>query len=348
MKFKKYLALSFILMGLVIIPVQGNELKTENQILDEKYEFEDKISSKYPTTSCSVFTVEYNGSVFFGNNEDEGGSRKNSRIWFVPAQDNTTYGSAYVGFYDNLLGGDDIDNLAIGGMNSQGLCFDANGIPLEFVDNTMDGPKRSGIADWEIILRECASVEEVIHWHQTHNMGGYWGNQIHWADATGDAVVIGPKFRGALAFTRITTDTFLSTNFNLAEYNLSDPNNNYPCDRYNTMQTLLDFRLSNDDLTFEHMRDILDSVHFPGTSEYLGTVYTNIFDLTTGDIYLYILSNYEEVFTLNLYDELEKGEHELRITLNGDFTSKSTVGFEAVLFILSLILIIRFGKPKTK
>ena len=50
-------------------------------------------------------------------------------------------------------------------MNSQGICFDVNGIPLEFVDNTMDGPKRSGIADWEIILRECASVEEVIHWH---------------------------------------------------------------------------------------------------------------------------------------------------------------------------------------
>ena len=335
-------------MGLVIIPVKGNEIPAENQILDEKHKFEDKISSKYSTTSCSVFTVEYNGSVFFGNNEDEGGSRKNSRIWFVPALDNATYGCAYVGFYDNLPGGDDVDNLAIGGMNSQGLCFDANGIPLEFVDDTMDGPKRSRIADWEAILRECASVEEVIHWHQTHNMGGYWGNQIHWADSTGDAVVIGPKVRGWLAFTRKTTNPFLSTNFNLAEYNLSDPNTNYPCGRYNTMQTLLNIRLSNDDLSIGQMRDILESVHFPGTSEYLGTVYSNIFDLTTRDIYLYILGNYEEVFTLNLHDELEKGEHELRITLNGDFISKSTVGFEAVLFILSLILIIRFNKPKTK
>jgi hypothetical protein len=348
MKSKNHLVLSLILTVLVIIPVQGKELKPENQIVDEKHKFKDKLSSKYPTTSCSVFTVEYNGSVFFGNNEDEGGSRKNSRIWFVPALDNTTYGAAYVGFYDNLPGGNDIDYLAIGGMNSQGLCFDANGIPVDYVLPNNEGPRRNGIHDWELILRECASVEEVILWHQSHNMGGYWGNQIHWADETGDAVVIGPGNNGLLAFTHKTAVSFLSTNFNLAEYNLSDPNTYYPCDRYNTMQTLLDFRLSNDDLTIEHMRDILDSVHFPGTSEYLGTVYTNIFDLTTRDIYLYILGNYEEVFTLNLYDELEKGEHELRITLDGDFTSKSTIGFEAVLCILSLILIIRFGRPKTK
>ena len=334
------------MISLVLIPVQGTEFQTENQLKVENYKFSEKNYSNTYSSSCSVFTVEYNGSVFFANNEDEGGSRQNSRIWFHPPLDSSTYGCAYVGFYDNLPGGDDVDNLAIGGMNTQGLCFDANGIPLGFVDDTNDGLRRNGIHDWEMILRECASVEEVIQWHQTHNMGGYWGNQIHWADSSGDAVVIGPKSGGALAFTRKTSDYFISTNFNLASYNISDPTTSYLCERYRTMQTLLDIHLENDDLTLEKMRDILETVHFQRTSEYLGTVYSNIFDLTNRDIYLYILGDYEEVFKLNLDEELEKGAHEFRITLDGDFTTRSTIGFELLFSLFSLVILLRFYKRK--
>jgi len=344
MQFKIYLVLSFVLMVLLINPDNGNGIQVENPTFIEK---SSNNSSNIPNTSCSVFTVEYNDSVFFGNNEDETGSRKNSRVWFVPASDNSTYGCAYFGFYDNLPGADDADNLAIGGINTQGLCFDTNGIQLEYVDSNNPGPIRSRIRDWGVILRECASVKEVIQWHHNHNMGGYWGNQIHWADATGDAVVIGPRSNGWLSFTRKISTYLISTNFNLADYNLSDPNTYYPCSRYRTVQTLLNIYLSDDDLTIAHMRDILESVHFPRTSEYLGTVYSNIFDLESRDIYLYILGDYDQVYKLNLYEELEKGEHELRITLNGSFSSKSTIGFEVLLCIICLILITKFYKPKT-
>jgi len=343
-----YLGLSLILMNLLFIPDQGNGIQLENHTLVEKHKVSGKNSSNFPISSCSVFTVEYNGSVFFGNNEDEGGSRKNTRVWFVPASDNRTYGCAYFGFYDNLPGGDDVDNLAIGGINAQGLCFDANGIPLGYIDSNNPGPIRSGIRDWGAILSECVSVKEVIQWHYNHNMGGYWGNQVHWADATGDAVVIGPGYNGWLSFTRKVSTYLISTNFNLAGYNLSDPDTSYPCTRYSTVQTLLNIYLSNDDLTIDHMRDILESVHCPETSDYLGTVYSNIFDLKSRNIYLYILGDYNQVYNLNLDEELEKGEHEFRITMNGDFSSKSTIiGFEVLLCIINLILIVKF-RPKTK
>ncbi|MCK4848610.1 MAG: hypothetical protein KAT16_06280 [Candidatus Heimdallarchaeota archaeon] len=348
MKFKIYLTLFLMLIGLLVIPIQGIEIQSENQILSEKHKFLDQNSSKFPNTSCSVFTVEYNGSVFFGNNEDDLGLRRNSRVWFVPALDNSTYGCAYVGFYDNLPGGDDLDNIAIGGINTQGLCFDANGIPLGWIESNINGPIRSNLKDWEAILSECASVEEVIQWYKSHNMGGYWSNQVHWADATGDAVVIGPGYTKWIAFTRKVSDYLISTNFNLVGYNLSDPNTSYPCTRYTAMKTLLEMQLSNDDLALEQVRDILDSVHFPGTSEYLGTVYSNIFDLKSGDIYFYILGDYSEVFKLNLFDELEKGAHEMRITMDGSLSPKSSIGFEALLCIISLILIIRVYRPKTK
>ncbi|MHA2244730.1 MAG: carcinine hydrolase/isopenicillin-N N-acyltransferase family protein [Candidatus Hodarchaeales archaeon] len=350
MKYKIFLALSFVLMALLLIPYQGNGIQLENQTLVEKHEVLSNNGSNFPISSCSVFTVEYNGSVFFGNNEDEGGSRKNTRVWFIPASDNSTYGCAYFGFYDNLPGGNDIDNLAIGGINDQGLSFDANGIPKPYlhVRSNIDGPIRSGINDWEAILRECASVEEVIQWHKTHNMAGYWSNQLHWADATGDAVVIGPGDNEQLVFTRKVSDYLISTNFNLAGYNLSDPYTSYPCSRFTTVQSLLNTYLSTDDLTLGHMRDILESVHFSGTSEYLGTVYSNIFDLKSRDIYIYILGDYNQVYKLNLDEELEKGEHEMRITLNGSFSAKSTIGFEVLLCIFSLIPITRFYKSKTK
>jgi len=48
----------------------------------------------------------------------------------------------------------------------------------------------SGLGYWEVILRKCATVEEVIQWYNEHNMGGWWYNQAHWADASRDAVVI--------------------------------------------------------------------------------------------------------------------------------------------------------------
>ena len=347
MKFKIYLALSFVLMGLLIIPDQGNGVQLENYTLVEKHKVSGKNSSNFPFLSCSVFTVKSNDSVFFGNNEDETGSRKNSRVWFVPASDNSTYGCGYFGFYDNLPGGDDVDDLAIGGINTQGLCFDANGIPLGYVNPNIAGPRRNEINDWEAILRECVSVKEVIQWHKNHNMGGYWGNQLHWADATGDAVVIGPGDNEQLAFTRKVSDYLISTNFNLAGYNISDPNIYYPCSRYRIVQTRLNSYLLDNDFTIAHMRDILESVHFPRTSEYLGTVYSNIFDLESRDIYLYILGDYDQVYKLNLYEELEKGEHELRITMNGSFSSKSTIGLEVLLCIIFLILITKFYKSKT-
>jgi len=350
---KKVIIYCFMVLILTLIGFT-NEIQLENQVLVENQKILDNNCFNFPKSSCSVFTVEFNGSVFFGNNEDEGGSRKNTRVWFVPASDNFTYGCAYFGFYDNQPGADDVDNLAIGGINTQGLCFDALGIPPpHLVLSNISGPTRSRIDDWGTILSECASVQEVIQWNLNHNMGGYWYNQLHWADVSGDAVIISPGSNDSLAFTRKVSDHLISTNFNLAGYNLSDPTTYYPCDRYRTIQTILNIYLSNDELTIEYVRDILDAVHFPETSEYIGTVYYTIFDLKSRDIYLYILGDYDQVFTLNLDEELEKGEHEMRITMNGYFSpnsSKSTIGFEVLLCILSLIPIMRFMrfyKPKT-
>ncbi len=258
-------------------------------------------------TSCSIFTVKDETSVYFGNNEDEGGDRERTDMWFVPSDDGQSYGCVYVGFAENEPGGDDVDGIEIGGMNTEGLCFDGNGIfPGEDVNYREDlGSHYYYLTSRGIILRECATVEEVIIWYQTHNMGGTWWGQTHWADKTGDAVVVSPGVDGSIAFTRISGDFLISTNFNV-----DHPGGTYyPCPRYDYMTTRLTEITTTDSLTVENCANLLDTLHVPQTYAYAGTVYSNVYDLKQQVIYLYVHGNYDDVVTLNLSTELAKGYH---------------------------------------
>ena len=132
-----------------------------------------ELSPELSRFSCTIFTVEYNGTVYFGGNEDEGGLRKNTEVRFIPAEGETTYGRALFGFVDNEVGGNDVDGIGISGINEKGLCFDANGLlPSKYVNSEIGGQSFSNLIFWEFILSKCASVSEVIDWYQTHNMDG--------------------------------------------------------------------------------------------------------------------------------------------------------------------------------
>ena len=298
MKLSKTNKLAFSLLSLLIIstlifPLQFNG-----------YSHLDKESA---ATNCSIFTVKYEDSVYFGSNEDEGGNRRRTDIWFVPPDDDRSYGCAYVGFAENIPGGDDIDGIEIGGINTEGLCFDSNGIlPLEYVNYRNDlGPSLYYLTSWDRILRECATVSEVIEWYQTHNIGGYWGDQTHFADKTGDAVVVSPALDGSIAFTRINGSYLISTNFNV-----DHPGGPYyPCTRYILMDAMLKDMINTSSVTVDRCKRVLEVVHVPSHISYPGTLYSNVFDLKQQLIYLYIHGNYEDVVILNVSEELAKGYH---------------------------------------
>lgn len=259
---------------------------------------------------CTIFTVKDDNNVFFGSNEDSGSNRKYAEIWFTNSDNNLTYGCALLGYKDNEPGGNELDEIPIGGINSEGLCFDANGIPPGNVKSNFSlGSSKSDIRHWETILKECGSVSEVINWYQTHNMGGLWGNQIHWADRTGSAVVISPHSNQSIAFTMIKNQYLVSTNFNLA-----DPNKGgYPCERHSKVSSDLQLITQVENLTRQEIIPILNAVHFEQTEEYTGTIYSNIFDLKNQLIYLYSYGNYDQEIILDLHEELAKGDHSYKI-----------------------------------
>ena len=292
------LVLSFIVLLVLSISITIVQNSQNNVSIHE---------SESAYMSCSIFTVKDNVSVFFGNNEDEGGNRERTDMWFVPSDDGKSYSCVYVGFAENEPGGDDVDGIEIGGMNTEGLCFDGNGIvPGEEVTYRDDlGSPYYYLTCNALILRECATVSEVINWYQTHNIGGTWWDQIHWADKTGDAVVVSPALDGSIAFTRINGSFLVSTNFNV-----DHPSGiYYPCPRYDHITATLETITSTGNVSVENCAQILEAVHVPETYSYAGTVYSNVYDLKQQLIYLYVHGNYDNVVVLDLAEELAKGYH---------------------------------------
>ena len=132
---------------------------------------------------------------------------------------------------------------------------------------------------------------------------------MHVADRTGDAVLISAVPDGEIVFTRKKKGNgfLVSTKFNVANH----ANGRYPCRRYNTATEMLEKADTEDKLTVECIGSILNAVHQEGVS--VNTVYSNIFDLKKGIIYLYHWHQFSEVVQLNVLNELAKAPSKSRI-----------------------------------
>ncbi|MFW9999770.1 MAG: hypothetical protein ACFE9Q_04205 [Candidatus Hodarchaeota archaeon] len=261
--------------------------------------------------SCSIFTAAIGDTVLFGNNEDY--LLDGTYMWFFPSQKletsngiMQTYGAVFFGFDNN---DHPADGYVQGGMNDKGLCWDGNGLPvLPMIPHPEREDTHQYFHFFMEILWECSTVNETIEWYESHYLGDAIACQMHFADATGDAVVISRGLDGELAFTRISNSTHLiSTNFNLADYS----NGWYPCTRYSAVDFYLESLSSEEDLTVSYCEHILDVVSTSQTS------YSNIFDLPRRDIYVYYESSFNRVEKLNLDEELEN----LTTGMNGEPTT---------------------------
>lgn len=270
---------------------------------------ETTISDSIPG-SCTIFTASYGEKVLFGNNEDY--TNPKTYYWVEPRSEGN-YGGVYFGF----------ENFSLqGGINEKGLSFDANALPKAHLNPHPELPAPP--SEWvvETIMKKAATVEEAIDLAGLYQRGN-WGiplkYQIILADAKGDAVVISARPDGELAFTRKKQgDGYLvSTNFNRA-----NPENaySYPCWRYDKAVEMLEKVEDENDLTVDYFKSILDAVHGEGASS--NTLYSNIFDLRNGIIYLYHWHQYDEVVILNVAEQLTRGKLCIRIS---DLFSKETV-----------------------
>lgn len=244
----------------------------------------------YP--GCSIITVSKGDSVFFGGNDDY--INPDSYYWVEPG-DSTRYGVIWIGTPDNPQQG----------VNEKGLAYDANGLPRFDINPHNERIPVEGEYYHHFIMQimhECSTVEEVISWANLHQHYPYMHDQLHFADATGDAVIISAGENGEMVFTRKPPgDGFLiSTNFNVANYSNSY---GYPCWRYDKASEMLVPLLEKEGaLGYRDLTAIMDAVHLEKGSSW--TIETMVADLVNGVVYIYYFFQYDRPVVLNVKNEL--------------------------------------------
>jgi hypothetical protein len=248
-------------------------------------------SNNETPAGCTVFTIAKGDQVFFGGNDDW--IEPDSYYW-VDGGDDEGYGVLWIGEPDNVQQG----------INEKGLAYDANGLPR--LDTNPHLEREAVLGDYTVypirIMHECATVEEVIDWVNSHQWHSYMHDQMQFADASGDAVVISAGRDGEVVFSRKPPgDGFLvSTNFNVA-----NPENGYgyPCWRYETATQLLSELVNRPgEITYQDAAAVLDAVHTEGGSSW--TIESMLADLTNGVVYLYLYHQYDQPVVINLAEEL--------------------------------------------
>ncbi len=229
-----------------------------------------------PVAACTGLVVQDGARVLVGNNEDWFNPR--TKIWFIQPV-NDRYGSVFFGFDDFW---------PQGGMNQKGLFFDSFALKPKAVDEPEAKPRFKGNLIKEM-MATCATVEEALVLIDQYSLYFMTQFQLFIADASGDAAII-----EANAVIRKLGDDQLVTNFRQSE---TDPDK-ISCWRYLTARKLL--TECGEDMR-QCIRNILDATHQEGDYP---TLYSNIYDLNAGRVYVYQFHNFQDEVVIDLEKEL--------------------------------------------
>ncbi len=224
---------------------------------------------------CLILKIAHGNCVLAGNNEDV--NNPLSKIWFEPPESGK-YGITYFGYSANY---------PQGGMNDQGLFFDA---VAGYKTDWKTSPKR---LDYEgnlnrKIMEECATVEEAITVYDKYNKSSFKYARIFLADRTGASAIVGwidgdmksIRDEGGFQAMGVNEDTAISMLKAIKE---------------NKKTTSVD-----------DVKEILEACH---VERRYPTQYSNICDLKNNVIYMYLFHDYSTVVKFDAAEEYKKGKH---------------------------------------
>jgi len=254
----------------------------------------------HPASACTIFSAKQEETVLFAGNNDQ---RPNDAYLIVDTSG--THGVVYIGTSWASWGRWLLIEMT--GINERGLSYDCNLIPSVALNHH---PELRNPGEWVVthIIKECATVEEVLEVAFMFDWGGSIDYQVHFADAIGDAAVIHPGTDGELTYTRkLDGDGYLvSTNFNLVNLATGD----YSCWRYDTASQMLMELATGETLTVEFMATVLDATHQEGD---VSTIYSTVYDLRERTAYLYYEHRFDDTVILDVAAELERGDRQVHI-----------------------------------
>ena len=239
--------------------------------------------------ACLILFITDGKTVLVANHEDW--YARDSEVTFIPAQ-GKRFGMLYFDFAS--------EKIAQGGMNTAGLFFDGTRTPFAPY-NENDLKKDCKCYIWKKILEECATVDEAVRYVMKYKVPEIEEVHILFADKKGNSAVIG-VYDGKLQIHKRTGNHQLLTNFNLTNPSYGDEP---PCQRFATAEKMLG---ADSSVTVENLEKILSKTHQDAF-----TVYSNIYNLTSGDVYVYNRADFTKKIKLNLLTELKKGKHSISI-----------------------------------
>jgi len=201
---------------------------------------------------------------------NEDGAKTKTRIWFIPSGPKH-YGCVYVG-YD--------DGWAQGGMNTEGLACDWVAGWREAWNPDPGLPEVRGNQQ---VLETCATIEEAIAFYREHREPTFWYAKVLLTDRTGASVLIGAQ-DGKLQVERAYQSRGLGYGGRILERMLAE----------------------SSEPTVTSGVKILRACRQKGK---FATKYYNVFDVKSGDIFLFPFPDRNDEVKLNLAVELRKGPH---------------------------------------
>lgn len=251
-------------------------------------------------SACTIFTAVKGNTVLFAGNEDE--TTNDSYLVVDPT------GKYGVVFFATPMEG--LPLIMQMGVNEAGLSYDINAIPSETLAKVPGAIQQK---DWALValMRESATVNELLDKFFTYDWGASIAYQIHIADKFGNAAVIHPGNNGELTYTRLdkTKGYLVSANFNVRDtaYYQFLPG------RYKTADKALKKLSGEQALTTEFMTSILEQTHQrQGWIDPIRSIFSVVFNLTTLEIVFYYESKFDKPYALNVRAELAK-THEKKI-----------------------------------
>lgn len=244
------------------------------------------IAFKIKADACTIVSgVDRKGQTWIMNNEDFFHTYSNY-VNVYPSQKNTlgyitfTYGSPESGIQ--------------GGANEAGLFFDINALPPQtFKLSEGKTPFTSG-SMLLYLLQHCKTVPQFLKLWETRYMPGMNDIQIHLADKQGNLAIITPD-------TIVSSKKHLtSTNFNVCETDAGKRS----CWRYPISEKVI----KENGVSKKNLLQIANATSW---REFTTTLYTNIHNLSTGGISVYLAEDYAYAWNTNIHTLLKQGRQSI-------------------------------------
>ena len=255
-------------------------------------------------SACTIVSgTDKKGQTWAMNNEDFFHTYSNY-VNVYPATGKNTQG------YITLTFGSPEGSIQ-GGSNEAGVFFDINALPPQ-VYRLRTGRKPFPHGSMLVyLLQQCTSVPQFLALWETYYMPDMGDVQIHVADKQGNLAVIAPD-----TIVRATKQ-LTSTNFNVCEAGPGKAS----CWRYPIAAKIL----AAGGISQQNLVRIANATSW---REFTTTVYTNIHNLSTGDIWFYLAEDYRSPWRTNIHTLVKEGRRS--ILLASKFPQNAGLNLTAV------------------